>query len=114
MSALVLWLTLDAALTSAFAQFSIADKVWFDLVRSSLLLSGMGSLIGFIAVIRNEEALRFADDMVRELARVTWPSKDETTHSTTIVVLTAIFVAALLGAYDFVWKNVADIFLFSS
>ena len=113
LGALVLWLSLDAALASAFAQFNIVDMELFGLVRSTLLLSGLGALTGFVILIRKEDALRFTDGMIRELARVTWPSKDETTHSTKIVILTAIFVGVLLGVYDLIWKNVADIFLFT-
>jgi hypothetical protein len=31
-----------------------------------------------------------------------------------VVIVTAIFVAGVLGIYDLVWKNVADMFLFAN
>jgi preprotein translocase subunit SecE len=55
----------------------------------------------------------FTDEVVGELARVTWPTRDETVRASVTVIFTTIFSASLLAAYDFLWKNIADYFLFS-
>jgi preprotein translocase SecE subunit len=44
---------------------------------------------------------------------VTWPSREETVRASTTVVLTTLFMASLLAVYDFTWKNLADLFLFT-
>lgn len=109
-----MWASVGAALNSAFTQFGLHDAVVFGLVSTTGLVSIAVGLLSFFLLIRNEEALRFTDEVVRELSRVTWPSKEETTRSTTVVIVTAVFVAGVLGIYDLVWKNVADMFLFAS
>ena len=110
----LMWASVGAALNSAFTQFGLHDAVVFGLVSTTGLVSIAVGLLSFFLLIRNEEALRFTDEVVRELSRVTWPSKEETTRSTTVVIVTAVFVAGVLGIYDLVWKNVADMFLFAS
>lgn len=110
----LIWASVGAALNSAFTQFGLHDAVIFGLVSTTGLVSIAVGLLSFFLLIRNEEALRFTDEVVRELSRVTWPSKEETTRSTTVVIVTAVFVAGVLGIYDLVWKNVADMFLFAS
>ena len=112
--AVLVWASVGAALNSAFTQFGLHDAVLFGLVSTTGVISVAVGLLSFFMLIRNEEALRFTDEVVRELSRVTWPSKEETTRSTMVVIVTAIFVAGVLGIYDLVWKNVADMFLFAN
>ena len=111
--AILVGMTVQAASVSAFAQYSVPDTPILGLVNLTTLLAVLGTVITFGILIRNKKVMAYTDEVVHELSRVTWPTKDETTRATTIVVFTTLFVAALLGAYDYLWKNVADIFLFT-
>ncbi len=111
--ALLVGLTVEAATVSAFARFAWPDTRVLGLVSVTTIISVVSAAGTFVALIRNPRAMRFTDEVVQELSRVTWPTKDETTRATTIVVFTTLFVAALLGLYDLAWKNLADIFLFT-
>lgn len=106
-------LTLQAALESASAQFALADNRIGGLVTTSTALALLGGSLTFFALIRTRRALTFSNEVVGELMRVTWPSRDETVRASTTVVLTTLFTAALLAIYDFTWKNLADLFLFT-
>jgi preprotein translocase subunit SecE len=43
---------------------------------------------------------RFIMDIINELRKVVWPSRQDTIHLTIVVVVVAIFIGALLGAID--------------
>lgn len=111
--AVIVGLSVEAATVSAFARFAFPDTRVLGLVNTTTLLAVASGVAAFVVLIRNRTAMQFTDEVVHELARVTWPSKDETSRATTTVVFTTLFVAALLGIYDFLWKNLADLFLFT-
>jgi preprotein translocase subunit SecE len=47
----------------------------------------------------------FAADIISELRKVTWPSRQDTVHLTIVVIVVALAVGAVLGAIDlgFAW-----------
>lgn len=105
-------LVVSSALHSGFGRFGIAD---FRLLGSPVALSSaiaFASGIGaFVFLIRYRRAMTFTDEVIGELFKVTWPSREETLRASITVVATTVFTAALLAAYDLIWKNVADFFL---
>ena len=51
---------------------------------------------------------KFADFLIAvegEMAKVSWPSRTELFRSTIVVILTIIFLAAILFLYDIVWQE---------
>ncbi len=66
----------------------------------------------FVGLIRSSQAVQYFDEVVDELHKVTWPTREETLRAATTVVFTALFVALLIGGYDFLWKSVADLVLY--
>jgi preprotein translocase subunit SecE len=112
--AILFGMVVQSALSAAMLQFSVTDdRLLGGLVSTSALLGILGGAAGFVVALRNKEAVKFTDEVIGELRKVTWPSREETVRATTTVVLTTIFVAALLGLYDLMWKRVADLFLFT-
>ncbi|TNE88652.1 MAG: preprotein translocase subunit SecE [Deltaproteobacteria bacterium] len=67
-----------------------------------------------MVLLRNEQAVAFTDEVVEELTKVTWPTRDETVRASTTVVVATLFTAAVLGGYDYLWKQVADLVLFNA
>ncbi len=109
-TAFLLGWTVQAASVSGFGQFAIPDTRFGPLTMTT----GFGVLVGvitFVYLLRNEKIVVFVDEVVDELSKVTWPTREETIRATTTVVVTTALVAALLGMYDFVWKNLADLIL---
>jgi preprotein translocase subunit SecE len=112
--AILLGMVVQAAVASAMLQFSVTDdRLLGGLTSTSTLLGVVGGGASFAIALRNAVWVKYADEVIGELRKVTWPSREETVRATTTVVLTTIFVAALLGLYDLLWKNVADLFLFT-
>jgi preprotein translocase subunit SecE len=56
----------------------------------------------------------FADEVIEELNKVTWPEKDETVNFTVVVVGVTLFIAAALGLYDYVWAEVTQMVLYTA
>ena len=51
---------------------------------------------------------RYLIDIIDELRKVVWPSKDETRSLTTVVIIVALAVGALLGTVDWVFNRVLE------
>ena len=47
-------------------------------------------------------AILFFKDVRTELSRVTWPSRDELMHSTTIVIVTTIMLSVFVGLVNLI------------
>ncbi|HIJ65732.1 MAG TPA: preprotein translocase subunit SecE [Candidatus Hydrogenedentes bacterium] len=48
----------------------------------------------------------FFNEVVVEMKKVAWPSKDELKVSTSVVLMLLAFVAVVVGLYDFVFQKV--------
>jgi preprotein translocase subunit SecE len=113
LGALLVGITLQAALTSGFAQFAIPDNRLAGVMSTSTAIAVSAGFASLVALVRSRRAMTFAGEVVGELLRVTWPSRDEAVRASTTVVLTTLFTATLLAVYDFTWKNLADLILFT-
>lgn len=64
---------------------------------------------GTFLAYQNDRVRDFATEVVTELSKVTWPTREETWYST-LVVLTASFIAAVYtGAFDAIWSAITDL-----
>ncbi|MEA2016726.1 MAG: preprotein translocase subunit SecE [Actinomycetota bacterium] len=52
--------------------------------------------------------VKFLKDVIRELKRVTWPSKKALLNYTIIVIVTIFIFAIILGAFDFAFVQLLD------
>ena len=50
----------------------------------------------------------FLEDIFSELKKVTWPTRQETAHLTTVVIIVAVAAGFVLGAVDVVFNWVID------
>lgn len=105
--------TVQAGLVSGFAQFAVPDNRLLGLVSTSGLLALLAGGTTFAVLLRNRAANSFTGEVVGELVRVTWPTRDEAVRAATTVVLTAILTASMMAVFDFTWKNLADLVLFT-
>jgi len=64
--------------------------------------------IAAVVVLKHEHTYLLATEVVDELAKVTWPSRQETGNATVVVVITVLVCSAYLGAFDFVWLSVTN------
>jgi preprotein translocase subunit SecE len=95
------------------ARFEVGDpQVILGLNATTLaaVILGTGS---FLILNRHPLVVSFANEVVDELRKVTWPDKDDTVQNTVIVIGVTLFIAFALGLYDYVWAEVTQIVLFS-
>jgi len=104
---------LQAGLSSVFMQLAWEDARQLGIMSTSSLLALVGGVVSLVALLRNARAVRFADEVVAELRKVTWPTREEALQATSTVIFTAVFVAGIVAIYDLVWKKIADFFLFT-
>lgn len=53
----------------------------------------------------------FFQESIQELKRVDWPTRQETTRLTIIVIIISLAVAIFLGALDFAFTRLLQLFL---
>ncbi|NQT49065.1 preprotein translocase subunit SecE [Candidatus Kuenenbacteria bacterium] len=61
--------------------------------------------------IKENKLVKYLIESKKELKKVTWPTKKETTKHTLIVIGLSLFVAAFLGVLDYIFSEVLAIFL---
>lgn len=60
-------------------------------------------VVAFLVGLRHEVATSFVDSVWTELAEVSWPSRDETSRNTSVVLGASILFSVVLFAYDTGW-----------
>ena len=61
-----------------------------------------------IGTLRHPDAYSMSLEVVDELAKVVWPTREETGHATMVVVVAVLISSAFLGAFDAVWLWMTD------
>lgn len=105
--------SVQGLLVPLFARLEVSDPMLLGLINGSSLLGLITGILTFLVLNRHPLVVRFTDEVVSELRRVTWPDREETIRSTTVVLGTTLFVAGCLFVYDQVWRTLAQAVLFS-
>jgi preprotein translocase subunit SecE len=58
-----------------------------------------------------EKILNFFNEVVKEMDKVTWPSRDELMESTKIVILVTLIIAAFAWVVDFAVQEILKVIL---
>lgn len=106
-----------------FAVFFVFDKLLTSLAETDLgrnlvgspdptIITASAGIVGLLsafAAYRHPVARKLADEVVAELAEVTWPTRDETYVSTVVVVVTSLVAAVFTGTFDALWSALTNI-----
>ncbi len=60
----------------------------------------------FTILLRHPRANTVMDEVVSELRKVTWPSKDDVMKSTTVVLICILIASFILAGFDLLWGQV--------
>jgi preprotein translocase subunit SecE len=101
----------------AIVTFFLADKliefVWGYFAQpEGAVVTGAAAIVGILAgylMYRHPKLNPLAHEVAGELAKVTWPSRQETWYSTVVVIVTSIIAAVYLGAFDALWSAFTDL-----
>lgn len=108
----LLWATLSKILGALAFAINAPD---YEILGSDFTLTtvvGLGLAAGFsYFAFKNERWYGFSSEVVAELKKVTWPTKDETRTATIVVIITTLIIAAILGVFDLVWGALTKLLL---
>ena len=104
-----------AGLLAAFVLSRATDWAWSYFAKpNDLVVNGFAILIAGTAAIityRNEKVYASVVDITRELEKVTWPTRKETSAATIVVIVTVLIAAAILSSFDALWSFFTKWFL---
>jgi preprotein translocase subunit SecE len=104
-----------AALLVAFVVSKVTDWTWSYFAKpNDLLINAIALLVaGTAAVVayRNEQVFASVVEVTRELEKVTWPTRKETSAATIVVLVTVLISAAILSSFDALWAFLTNWFL---
>src|ERR1700742_4625177 len=104
-----------AGLLAAFVLSRATDWAWSYFAKpNDLVVNGLALLVaGTAAVVayRNEKVYSSVVDITRELEKVTWPTRKETSAATIVVIVTVVIAAGILSTFDAIWSFFTNWFL---
>jgi len=104
-----------AALLAAFVLSRTVDWVWSyfakpnDLIVNAFAV-GVAAVAAYVAY-RNERVFATVHDITRELEKVSWPTRKETSAATVVVLVTVSISAVILSGFDAIWAFFTNWFL---
>ena len=58
---------------------------------------------------KNPTVSRLANEVVGELAKVSWPTRDEVQVATIVVIVTSLVASIIVGSFDAAWSAITDL-----
>jgi preprotein translocase subunit SecE len=101
--AFLIFFVSDALIGVIWSNFQEPDPTVVSVVAAIL---GIG---GAFALYRNPRTNELATEVISELSKVTWPTRDETYYSTVVVIVTSVIAAVYTGLFDAAWSKVTDL-----
>jgi preprotein translocase subunit SecE len=111
--AAVLGAALHGLAVPMVARFEMSDPDILGVLNGTSLAGILFGITVFIVLMRLPKVITFTDEVITELRKVVWPTRDETVRNATIVIGTVAVLSLILGTYDYVWAQITKIFLFT-
>lgn len=111
--AVILGLSFSHGLQWIWSELALNDLPLFG-IRELPITTLLGYGIAFGAalfVLKHQPTHTLAMEIVDELARVTWPSREETGNATVVVIVTVVICSAYLASFDAFWLWVTNMIL---
>jgi preprotein translocase SecE subunit len=71
-------------------------------------LAAVLSAVVTVVLYRQKTISRVANEIVGELAKVDWPTREEVRVSTIVVLITSFLAACIVGTFDAAWSWITD------
>jgi preprotein translocase SecE subunit len=99
----LLLLVLDRTISIIWDKFAEPEPLLVTLAAALLAVSLT------VVAYRHPTVSRLASEVVGELAKVTWPSRDEVQVSTLVVIITSFIASVIVGSFDAAWSAITDL-----
>jgi preprotein translocase subunit SecE len=104
-----------AALLAAFVLSRTVDWGWSYFGKPNDLAVNLFAIVvagaAAITVYRNERAYSSIVEVTRELEKVSWPTRKETSAATIVTLVTVVISALVLSGFDAIWSFFTNWFL---
>lgn len=105
-------LVVKSAAVYIFLAAGVADTVLLNLLPLSTVIALASAVLLFFGLLKNSRVVAYADEVIGELVKVTWPDREETTNSSMVVVVATVIFSGSLAIFDLVWANVTEFLFF--
>jgi preprotein translocase subunit SecE len=99
-----------AGIILAWILSKAGEWIWGYFGKPNGMIVGAAAMLiaGVVTYVcwRNEDLFELANETTAELAKVSWPSRQETFNSTVVVIVTTILASLILGVFDISWSYV--------
>jgi preprotein translocase subunit SecE len=93
-----------------FAFYWFAD--WATALRALVVVAGLVAGIGvFLTSAKGRQTLEFLSESRFELRKVVWPTRQETTRMTWVVIAVVVILSLILAGFDFFVQKAIQWFL---
>jgi preprotein translocase subunit SecE len=99
----LLFLVLNRVIVGVWERFAEPNSIL------AAVISGVVAAVAAWRLYKVETINRAANDVVAELTKVSWPTRQEVSTSTVVVIITSIVAATILGIFDAVWSAITDL-----
>jgi preprotein translocase SecE subunit len=107
---ILLWATVTKLAGAIAYSAGLPDPALLGEGFTLTTLLGLAVAIGAgIYAYKNQRVHTFANEVVAELLKCTWPGKKETRTATIVVIVTALIIAVILGLFDTVWAQLTGL-----
>jgi len=91
----------------------VGTAVWQIFAEPNPIVVTVGaavvSVVTTFALYKNERINQVTYDVIGELTKVTWPSRNETQAATIVVIIASIIAAIVIGFMDAAWSKLTDL-----
>ncbi|HGK7304230.1 MULTISPECIES: preprotein translocase subunit SecE [Stenotrophomonas] len=85
---------------------------WTGQLRALAVVVGLAGGIGvFLLTSKGRDTREFLSESRFELRKVVWPTRQEATRMTWVVMVVVIILSLLLGGFDYVIQRLVQLFL---
>ncbi|MEZ4407705.1 MAG: preprotein translocase subunit SecE [Polyangiales bacterium] len=88
----------------AYLVSHLTEAVWAGHENAANVIGVVVGIVGVALAWRNERLRSLAMETIEELAAVTWPTKEETTNATLVVLGTSVVAAVVVFGLDRFWN----------
>ncbi len=107
---LLVWITFAKFFSAIFSWFNVSDiNILGPQFKLSTLIGLAITLGALIYCIRSPLIMTLSDEIIVELRKVSWPTKQETYYSTLVVIVTVLIMSVILGLFDAIWLKVTNL-----
>ncbi len=104
--AIILLVVLNQLLTQIWAQGQFPDYQIVGQFGLPWVVATVVTAVAVAVILRHDRVNPFLLEVVGELKEVTWPTRQETTSHTIVVIVTVLVLAAILGFFDIIWAKI--------